>query len=183
MHLQRGQRKCGDKWVLWTPAAFAWQVQHLEHLRLVLRCRRSTCSTSVWFCVAGAALGAPPQRSAEVRRQVSTMDAGCFCVAGAALGAPQARFAWQAQHLQHLPTEVGGSPATSEYYGRQARFAWQVQHWKHLSCVLRGISLKLKPSTQHHLHYIIKHNIINTHRLHYIINTTSSTQPHQHITI
>ena len=73
---------------------FAWQVQHLEHLSLILRgrcstrstsrevrgspatigyCgrrlrlrgRRSTWSTSVSFCVAGAARGAPPERSAE----------------------------------------------------------------------------------------------------------------------
>ena len=45
-HLQRGPRKSGDDWVLWTPAAFAWQAQHLEHLRLILRGRRSTWSTS-----------------------------------------------------------------------------------------------------------------------------------------
>ena len=42
-----------------SPAAFAWQVQHLEHLRPVL------CSTSVSFRVAGAAFGAPPERSGE----------------------------------------------------------------------------------------------------------------------
>ena len=48
--------------------------QHnIMNLRLVLRCKRSTWSTSSSFCVAGAALGAPP-----------------------------ARFAWQAQHLEHL---------------------------------------------------------------------------------
>ena len=39
--------------------AFAWQVHHLEHLRLVLRGRCSTWSTSGLFCVAGAAFGAP----------------------------------------------------------------------------------------------------------------------------
>ena len=69
-------------------ARFACQAQHLQHpqvggSRLLLRGRRRTWSTSGSFCVAGAALAAPPQSSAEVRRQVSTMDAGCFCVAGA----------------------------------------------------------------------------------------------------
>ena len=48
--------------LLWVPPRFAWQAQHLEHLRLV-------CS---------------------------------FCMADAALGAPPACFAWQAQHLEHL---------------------------------------------------------------------------------
>ena len=83
-------------------------------------------------------------------RRSTWSTSGAFCLAGAALGAPQ------------------------------ARFAWQVQHWKHLSCVLRGTILELKPSTQHHRDYIIKHNIINTlHHLHYIINTTPPTQHHQ----
>ena len=106
----------------------AWQVQHSVHLsvilrgmcstrstsrevrgspatieyygrRLVLRGSCSTWSTSVSFCVAGAALEAPPERSAEVRRRLSTMGAGCFCVAGAALGGPRSHFAWQVQHL------------------------------------------------------------------------------------
>ena len=92
---------------------FAWQAQHLEHLSLILRGRRSTWSTSVSFCVAGAARGAPPERSAEARRGLSN-----FC------GTPAA-FAWQAQHLEHLSLifcgrcstwstsrEVRGSPAT-----------------------------------------------------------------------
>ena len=52
-----------------TATPFAWQAQHLEHLRLVLRVRRRTRSIS-----------------------------GSFCVAGAALVASPARFAWQAQH-------------------------------------------------------------------------------------
>ena len=47
----------------------------LEHLRLVLRGRRSTWSISSSFCVAGTELVASP-----------------------------ARFAWQAQHLEHLNT-------------------------------------------------------------------------------
>ena len=82
-------------------------------------------------------------RSAEVRRQVMRLGAASFCVAGvcrcstwstsglfsvagAALGASPARFARQAQHLEHLRfvlrgrcstwstfTEARGSPATS----------------------------------------------------------------------
>ena len=43
--LQRGPRKSGDDGVLWTPAAFAWQAQHLEHLSVILH--------------GSAALGAP----------------------------------------------------------------------------------------------------------------------------
>ena len=35
--LQRGLRKSGDDWVPWAPAAFAWQVRHLEDLSLILR--------------------------------------------------------------------------------------------------------------------------------------------------
>ena len=64
------------------------------------------------FCVAGATLGAPPERSAEVRRRLSTMDAGCFCVAGAALGAPQSHFAWQVQHLEHPSLILHGRCST-----------------------------------------------------------------------
>ena len=143
-HLHRGQRKSGDEWCFWAPPHFAWQAQHLEHLRLVLRGRCSTWSTSGSFCVAGAALGAPSQRSAEVRRRVMTLGAASFCVAGAALGAPQARFAWQALHLGEA-----GSLATSDAFGRRLVLrgrrstwstsgsfsvagAWQAQHLEHL---------------------------------------------------
>ena len=58
-HLHRGQRKSGDEWWLWAPRRFAWKAQHFEHLQPFLRGRCSTCSTSVSFCVAHAALGAP----------------------------------------------------------------------------------------------------------------------------
>ena len=92
----------------------AGQGQHLEHLRFVLRGRRSTWSTFIEVrgspatsddfgrgvvCAAGAALGAPP---AGFAWQAHWSTSGSFCVAGAALRAPQARFAWQAQHLEHL---------------------------------------------------------------------------------
>ena len=54
------------------------------------------------FCVAGtalraspgAALGAPPGRSAEIRRRLSYYRISVlFCVAGAALGGPHSHFA------------------------------------------------------------------------------------------
>ena len=105
--------------------------------------------------MAGAALGAPPERSAEVRRQVSTMDAGCFCVACAALGAPQARFACQAHITIYKP------PPTQ-------------YHLHHLHYIINTKPSTLHHQTQHHQH---------THHLHYIISATSSTQPHQHVTI
>ena len=135
-------------------------MQHLEHLRLVLLGRRSTRSTSGSFCAAGATLGAPSLKSAAVRRRVMRLGTASFCVAGAALGAPQARFAWQAQHSEHLRLvlrgmrstwstfiEVGGNYAFRRgvvLRGRpalgapQARFVWQAQHLEHLRLVLRG---------------------------------------------
>ena len=168
------------------------------------------------FCVAGAALGAPqshfawqvqhlaapPERSTEVRRQVSTMDAwsssGSFCVAGAALGAPPERSA-EVRRQAGRRLRLRGRCSTWSTSGSfcvagaalgapQAGFAWQLQRWNHLSCVLRGISLRLNPSTQHHLHYIIKHTIIKTtpspqHHQHNLIHTTSSTHHHLHNTI
>ena len=123
---------------------FAWQVQHLgspatiEYYgrRLLLRGRcssledlsfilRGTQITSFSFCVAGAALGAPPERS-KVRRRLSTMEACSFCVAGAAFGGPQSHFAWHSDHVililrgrcstRSTSREVQ-SPATIEYHG------------------------------------------------------------------
>ena len=55
------------------PARLAWQAQHLEPLQLVFRGRCSTWSPSGSFCMAGAALGAPPQRSAQVWRRLITL--------------------------------------------------------------------------------------------------------------
>ena len=110
--------------------------------RLRLRGKRKTWSTSVSFCVTGAARGAPPERSAEVRRRLGTVNAGYVCVAGAPLGAPQSDFAWQAQHLEHLSfilrsrcstrstaTEARGSPATIEYCGRRPRLRGRSNTW------------------------------------------------------
>ena len=88
------------------------RLQHLEHLIMPF----FTWHLSLILEVAGAARGAPSERSTEVRGQLSTVDAGCVCVAGAAFGAPRSHFAvagaalgappfhftWQAQRLEHL---------------------------------------------------------------------------------
>ena len=168
-------------------------MHHLEDLSLILRGRCSTRSIFVSFCVAGAALGAPSERSAEVQRRLSTMGSGCLCVAGAALGAPQFHFAWQAQHLEHLGLILRGTRGRGSIGAPESHFfAWQVQHWKHCSCVLRlrGNTINTTASTQHHLHNIIytapstqhhQHTIPSTqHHLHNTIFTTSSTL-HHHI--
>ena len=83
-------------------ARFAWQAQHSEHLRLVLRGRRSTWST---FLEVGGSLATSDANGCRLvwRGRCSTWStSGSFFVAGAALGAAQARFVWQAQHLEHL---------------------------------------------------------------------------------
>ena len=157
-------RKPGDDWGLWTPAAFAWQMQLSEDLSLILRgrcstrsgCRevraspatieyygrrlllRGTCSAwrpSVSFCVAGTR--STSREAAEVRRRLRTMDAGCFCVARAALGGPQCHFAWQALGA---PPERPRKPGDDWGLWTPAAFAGQVQHsdLEHLSLILRG---------------------------------------------
>ena len=88
----------------------AWHAK--EDLSLVLRGTRTTCSTSASLRVAGAALGAPPH---------SNMDAGCFCVTRAALAA-SVSFCVAGATLTCSTSMVGGSPATSECYGR--RMLW-----------------------------------------------------------
>ena len=121
------------------------------------------------FCVAGAALGAPPERSAEVRRRLSTMGASCFCVAGAALGGPQSDFAGQVQQSYALVLAQPSYPSA------------------HLH-----ITIYTTPSTLHRQHNTIcttsSNNITNTtssthHHLHTTIYTTPSTQHHPHNTI
>ena len=129
-----------------------------------------------------------------------TLGAASFCVAGAALGAPPARFAWQAQHLEHLSSfcvagaTLGAAPP--------AGFAWQAQHldlclvlrcscstWStKVSFCMAGAALDASqlgiaghfsqaqtihtiPSTLHHQTH---HHQDNT------LSTTSSTQSHQH---
>ena len=80
---------------------FAWQLRRLELLSFILRCRCSTWSSSVSFCVAGAALGASHfhfgwqmQHLEHIQRGCCILQSKCrtwsclvsFCVAGAALG-------------------------------------------------------------------------------------------------
>ena len=143
---------------------FAWQVQHSEHLSVILRGRSSTWSTSMSFCVAGAALGATPERSAEARRQ-----SGDDWV----LWAPAA-FAWQVQHLEHLSVILRGRCSTrNTIYTTSSTRNHPTQAHQH-------ITIYITPSTQHHLHNTIYTTSSTQHHLHYIIHTTPSTL-HHHI--
>ena len=144
---------------------FAW---HAFGRRFVLRGKCSARSTSGSFFVACAAVAAPSQRSAQVRRRVMCLGAASFCVAGAALGAPQVGFAWQAQNLEHVRRVCVAGAALG---APQVGFAWQAQH---LEPFHRGPRKTGHHQTHHHQHNTISH---------IIFNTTSSTQPHQHITI
>ena len=154
------------------PARFAWQAQHLEHLRLALRGMRRMRST--WSTFIG---------SAEVRRQVMTLGAASFL--RAELGASQSHFAWQVRHSLHVSLILRGSCSTQHLSVilRSRCSTWRTS----VSFCVAGASLGA-PSTQHHLHYIIRHTIINTtpsplHHQHNLINTTSSTHYHLHNTI
>ena len=118
------------------------EVLQVLHLPRKMRLRCSKCCA----CHAKAARvhsGAPPGRSAKVRRQLSTMDAGGVCVARPALEPRQSHFAWQAQHSDHLivilrgrcstrrmSREVRRSPATIEYYGRRLLLRGECNTWR-----------------------------------------------------
>ena len=208
---------------------FPWQAQHLEHLRLVFRGTRSTCSTFIELRGSLGTSDANGRRLVLRGRRSAWSTSGSVCVAGAALGAPPARFAWQAQHFEHLHR---GRWKSGDEWCEWAppRFAWQAQHLGHLRLVLHGrrstcsISIELvfrlatsacdlehlrlvlcgRCSTWKHLRLRIVfaelsiiHTTpstlsvagantctINTHIIYRYrcINTTSSTQPHQHIT-
>ena len=122
------------------------QVQHSEHLSVILRGRCSTWSISV-----------------------------SFCVAGAALGASHPHFAWQVQKRTQscaAKKEPSAEPSPWGHYSYALVLAQPSNPSAHLH-----ITIYTTSSTQHHLHYIIKHNIINTHT--HTIYTTSSTQHHQ----
>ena len=128
------------------PSGFSWQAHHLDHLSLV--------SEAALGASQYAALGAPPERSAEAWQQFESLwrrlilrgrrSTGSvslsFCVAGAALGASQSHFAGQAQHLEHLSLilrgrrstwstsrKVSGSLATNCIVPAPRRFAWHLQ--------------------------------------------------------
>ena len=94
----------------WTPAAFVWQVQHLEDLNVILHGRCSTRTTS--------------RRHLEDISVILSGRCGTwsisvsFCVAGAALGGPDwvlwmaSAFAWQVQHLEDLSLILRGKRST-----------------------------------------------------------------------
>ena len=132
---------------------FAWQVQRLERVSFILRVRCYTQSTSVSFCMAGAPHRAPPERSAEVRQRLSTVDASCVCLAAAALGAPHSHFA-VAGAARRAPPESRRRRATIEHRrstwstfcmaratlgAPQSHLARQPQHSKHLQTGPRKI--------------------------------------------
>ena len=102
-----------------------------EHLRLVLRGRQSTWSTFMGVRGSRATIDYIGRRFGLRGRRSIWGSSSLFCVAGAALGAPPARFAWQVQHLEPLWlvlhgrrstwstfTEVRASPATIDCIGR-----------------------------------------------------------------
>ena len=153
-------------------AHFAWQVQHLADLSVILR--RSE-HLSVILRTSGEVRGSPATygRWLLLRGRPSTWNTSVsFCVVGAALEASHSHFAWQVQHLADLSVILRGKCST----------------WRTLvSFFVAGAALGA-PSTQHHLHYIIRHTIINTtpspqHHQNNLINTTSSTHHHLHNTI
>ena len=117
---------------------FAWHVQHSEHLSVIGRC--STRSTSRKVRGSPAMIECYGHRLL-LRGRCSTSTSVSFCVAGAALGASQCHFAWQVQHSEHLQRRPWKSrddwilwapSAHLEVGASQCHFAWQVQHWKHL---------------------------------------------------
>ena len=86
--------------------AFVWQVQYLEPLKLIFRGKRSICSTSISFCVAGITLGAFQAQFAWQVQHLQPLNlilhgrrstwsiSGSFCLVGAVFGASLARFGW-----------------------------------------------------------------------------------------
>ena len=155
---------------------FAWQAQHLEHLRLILRGKCSTWSTSREVCGIQYC-----GRRLRLRGRHSTWSTSVSCcVAGAALGAPQSHFPWQVQHA-----ELHRGPTIEYRYGKLQRFLLN-----HLTL----LHIYTSPSTHHHLHYIVdttpstlhhqtqhhQHTPSTLHRQHITIYITPSTQHHLH---
>ena len=129
-------------------------------------CGRCTRSTSVSFCVQGAALGAPPERSAEVRililrckckhldRLIAILRGRCstWSTSREVRGSPATIEYYQRRLLLRRLLLRGRCSTLMEYYGHrrllvagytalgapQSHFAWQVQHSEHLSVILRG---------------------------------------------
>ena len=125
-HLQRGPRKSGDDWVLWAPAAFAWQVQHLEHLSLILR---GGCSTR---SISSVILRGSPAARSEHHPELAR-----FCSGSVRLNTmerPRLHFAWQVKHSEHL--QRGPRKSGDDWVPWLLLF--QVKHLEHLSLILHG---------------------------------------------
>ena len=133
---------------------FAWLVQHLEDLSLLLCGRCSTWRNSVsflrgrcstWRLWTPAAFAWQVQHledlSLLLRSRCRTRsDAGRFCAAGPAVGASQCHFVKQVQHLsvilqgrcstRSFSKEVRGNPATIEYYGHRLLLHGRRSTWR-----------------------------------------------------
>ena len=127
-----------------------------------------TINTTSWtsgsFCVAGAALGAPPARLLLRGRGSTWSTSGSFCVARAAFGAPSTQ-----HHLHNIirHSMINTTPSP-QHHQHNVINTTSATHY-HLHNTIYTI-----PSTQHH-----PDNTIYTTSS----NTPSSTQPHPHITI
>ena len=101
------------------------------------------------FCVAGAALGGPPERSAEVRLRLNTMGACCFCVEDAALGDLSLMFKHTSIKTHHLHCIIKHNIINTHHlhYIINATSSTRQPH--------QQITIYITPSTQHHLHNII----------------------------
>ena len=146
--------------------------------------QRGRCSTWNTFI---EVRGSPATIDYFGRRLVLiTLGAASFCAASAALGAPPARFAWQAQHLQHLRLVLRGKCSTgsisvaycgaclsrSNHLHNTINTTPATQHHQHNT-------ISTSSSTQHHQHNTIYASPSTRHHLHSIINTTPS--PHHHL--
>ena len=137
--LQEQVPKYKEDWLrgkrsIWsTSGCFAWQVQHLEHLRFVLRGSCSTWTTFIEVRGSPVTIDYFGRHLVLCGRRSTWSTSGSFCVAGAALGAPPARFAWQVQHLEHLRLVLRGRRSTWSTSGSfcvaggasPVRFPWQ----------------------------------------------------------
>ena len=158
----------------------------LQYLSLILRGKCSTHSISVSFCVEGAALGAPPertsvsfawehlQRGSQKLGDVLRSTSVGFCVAGAALGANfawQVQHSWQVQHLEDLSvilrgrcstrstsSEVRGSQGTIEYCGHRLLLRGRCSTWRiSVSFCVAGAAFGHSPSAKIFLHTLTIH--------------------------
>ena len=117
-------------------APFAWQAQHLEHFRLLLRGRRSTWST---YIEVGGNLSTSDAngRRLVLRGKGSTRSIAVrFAWQAQQLEQFRLLFAWQAQHFEHLHSRRKSGDEWCEW--APPRFAWQAQHLEHFRLVLRG---------------------------------------------